>query len=123
MSRVRLTEPVTARLDKIATELEQSGRPDLAMALDRISDRLDEHKRLAKSDILMDFSVQLRMDEGPNSDKPRVVMYTSDASEGDFPSPEYKKETPINKSLKSLDIEKKFKEVTKKVHDLVNSLS
>jgi len=32
---------LTERLDKIASEIEQSGRPDIALALDRISDKLE----------------------------------------------------------------------------------
>ena len=42
MSRTRLTASVTERLDRIATELEQSGRPDMALAVDKVSDRLDK---------------------------------------------------------------------------------
>ena len=42
MNRTRLTASVTERLDRVATELEQAGRPDMALALDQISDRLDK---------------------------------------------------------------------------------
>ena len=41
MSRIRLTASVTERLDRIASELEQAGRPDMALAVDSISDRLE----------------------------------------------------------------------------------
>ena len=42
MSRTRLTASVTERLDRIATELEQAGRPDMALAVDMVSDRLEK---------------------------------------------------------------------------------
>ena len=41
MSKIQKRTSITERLDRVATELEQAGRPDMALAIDKVSDRLD----------------------------------------------------------------------------------